>query len=182
MVCTSRSRADRGIPRENVGGVHPGNAVPDGPGCIYGAFRCSGGDRLPDGADPIPGKTSEYKNKIIDSYNTAEETLKEIQEKSVALEEINRSIKEISANIDILKSSVEKKSNEIDLIYKTITNINNNYDDELEKCTNFVNDSEQKISAIVFPFHFWTYKLHGRKFMKMSKKLQVTCKTLRQSH
>ena len=96
----------------------------------------------------IRNKTSEYKNKIIDSYNTAEETLKEIQEKSVALEEINRSIKEISANIDILKSSVEKKSNEIDLIYKTITNINNNYDDELEKCTNFVNDSEQKISAI----------------------------------
>ena len=56
----------------------------------------------------IRNKTSEYKNKIIDSYNTAEETLKEIQEKSVALEEINRSIKEISANIDILKSSVEK--------------------------------------------------------------------------
>ena len=29
----------------------------------------------------IRNKTSEYKNKIIDSYNTAEETLKEIQEK-----------------------------------------------------------------------------------------------------
>ena len=51
--------ADRGIPRENVGGVHPGNAVPDGPGCIYGAFRCSGGDRLPDGADPIPGDSED---------------------------------------------------------------------------------------------------------------------------
>ncbi len=96
----------------------------------------------------IRNKTSEYKNKIVESYNLAENTLKDIQEKSVALEELNKSIQEISTNINTLKASIETKSEEIEKIYETITDINNNYDEELEKCTNFVNDSEQKISEI----------------------------------
>lgn len=96
----------------------------------------------------IRNKTSEYKNKIVESYNLAENTLKDIQEKSVALEELNKSIQEISTNINTLEASIETKSKEIEKIYETIIGINNNYDEELEKCTNFVNDSEQKIAEI----------------------------------
>ena len=96
----------------------------------------------------IRNKTSEYKNKIIDSYNTAEETLKELQQKSTVIEELSQSIQEISKNVNALKAGIEEKSKEIENIYDTITDINNNYDEELEKCTNFVNESEQKISEI----------------------------------
>lgn len=96
----------------------------------------------------IRNKTSEYKNKIVDSYNTAEDTLKDIQEKSNTLEQIHNLIQDKYTEINNLKSSIEKKSEEIEKIYETITDINNNYDEELEKCTNFVNESEQKTSEI----------------------------------
>ncbi len=96
----------------------------------------------------IRNKTSEYKNKIIDSYNIAEDTLKNIQEKSVFLEELNHSVQEISSSINNLKSNASKKFKEIEQIHESILDINKNYDDELEKCTNFVSDSEQKMSEL----------------------------------
>ena len=96
----------------------------------------------------IRNKTSEYKNKIIDSYNIAEDTLKNIQEKSVFLEELNHSVQEISSSINSLKSNASKKFKEIEQIHESILDINKNYDDELEKCTNFVSDSEQKMSEL----------------------------------
>ena len=96
----------------------------------------------------IRNKTSEYKNKIIDSYNVAEDTLKNIQEKSALLEELNRSSQEISVSMNTLKSNASKKFKEIEQIHETITDINKNYDDELEKCNIFISDSEQKISEL----------------------------------
>jgi len=96
----------------------------------------------------IRNKTSEYKNKIVDSYNTAEETLKEIQEKSSSLQQTYKFIQDRYTEINNFKSSIEKMSEEIEKIYGTITDINNNYDEELEKCNNFVSESEQKTSEI----------------------------------
>ena len=96
----------------------------------------------------IRNKTSEYKNKIVDSYNTAEDTIKDIQEKSNTLEQTYKFIQDRYTEINNLKSSIEKMSEEIKKIYETITDINNNYDEELEKCTNFVSESEQKTSEI----------------------------------